>query len=442
MRQRAGPGFSTNSVEEVTFLQPSSSRDTQEVQLLSPNWSTPEHTHDISSGPEIIIKAEPADVVMDEVLDATHEDISNTETLSPPNTETPSPRPSTHELSGTSENEVNIQIPELSNVSDIWEHVAVKSDRDVRLQFRSISLPESPHELSLLIKALGAEDDLVQSARKLLALFNRGDPFIIQPEFVNRLQGAWGKPIEDQPSHDRHLLYTCLNWRASFDYVNWVLTKELSCITASMTAMAALATISKIPTTNVIPEGRVKPTIRETRLIHPLRYLPLAELVQAASRNQFLHLKVCGGIASPTGWIEDHEKDVFSKHFWHVLDSEPEAFLKCTENIRLNVEGSSHVLKPWDEIQIPHPLQVPEIDKGRQIALLKRPNYVEGTEQVYCIFTFDPLDAYRPFVIGSAVLSFFHEGCSCFHGNNEPLTEQDRKTLAQLSSILINLTRN
>jgi hypothetical protein len=134
-------------------------------------------------------------------------------------------------------------------------------------------------------------------------LFNPKDPVILESNFVDRLQRAWGKPKLEIPYDEKSLLYASLSWRTTFDYVDWVLMKELSCITASRTAIAALATVGQVSRGHLLAAGYIESTFLVGRLLYPLRHLPLAETVHAASRNQFLHLQALQawrGFTGPT----------------------------------------------------------------------------------------------------------------------------------------------
>ncbi|KAF9888430.1 hypothetical protein FE257_008708 [Aspergillus nanangensis] len=419
LRQCASPRLSVAHPD----LSPSSISD-GEFSLSSERQRIPPTSSDTINGHQVSITPDPADVVMDEVPNAPGGDISMVGTSS------------LVLFSGadlnTSENAPGEELSESPDILRSWRQlVSIKSDKDVQLTFRRISLPETMHELHSVIRALAGDTDLIESAQMVLALLSPDNPFIITSDFVNRLQRAWGKPSPDPPAHDEPLLYASLTWRASFDYVDWVLTKELSCITATPTAMAKLTIIGRASSGYLFPEGGLQPTTLGKRLIHPLRYLPAAELIQAASRNQTLHLQIRLGCANPAGWIEDHEKSMHSRHLWDCLDSNPEAFSQCAQNVYSSVRGTPPDFQSSNAIDIPLPLQVPEIAKERPIALLKKPGgIVDSLGPPYSIFSFNREDAECPSVIGNAVRSFLRDGFGCFYGNNEPLSVDDRMTLA------------
>ncbi|THC91539.1 hypothetical protein EYZ11_009002 [Aspergillus tanneri] len=388
IRQQTSQDYATlpsqSSLEELALRQPGPSNNSRGFRLPSAGTSSPWPVQDDRRGPGVFVRTELNDMIMDEVPNITQE-VEQIE-------ETPSPTTSSSDTSEDSE--------DLDILPDTWpECMAVKSDKDIERQFRSVSLPESTYRLGRLLKVLGREADLVQTALKLLDLFNLNNPFIVEPEFVDRISAAWGGRVQNKRPRNMGHLYACLHWRTRFDYDDWILTKELSCITASVAAIAALATIGKIPTTNLFPEGGPKPTNRARRLIHPLRYLPLPELVQAASRSQFLHLEVSDGIAKARGWVEDSGKALFSEHFWKCL-SITEAFTVCSGYVFSNIRRLPRSPMSRDEVEIPVPLQISEIAKERQVALLRRSRGAEAIEPAYCVFVFNSLHAYIPFTIG------------------------------------------
>ncbi|KAL2824857.1 hypothetical protein BDW59DRAFT_146802 [Aspergillus cavernicola] len=430
LRERAGPDYpgllSQSSVEVLAPIQspPSDSPPTPPRATTEPG-SIPPPAQSVYTTPEIVVKSEMEDVLMDAVPHISTEDTST------PKPSTPNP-PIQPSLAPSEE-------PEDGNiVPDHWpEHIALRSDLDVQLRFRSLSLPESAHDLSLLLTAIDGEAKIAQTGRKLLDLFNLTDPFITKPDYLAKIAGAWGKREPPFRPNGMPLLYACLHWRATFDYVDWVLMKEFACITASQVAIAALARISNVPAANLFPG--IRSTNHAQYLIHPLRYLPLPELVQAASKNQFLHLKMSNGHATAEGWTEDPEKAAFSERLWECRDSQPKAFIRCLENVYSVTRGTSHFIEPKYDVKIPPLLQVPEIAKSRQFALLRIPPIVEITSPLYCVFDFDTSDSPDPYTTGRAILSFLREGFSCFYGTNLPLTALDREQLALWSTILINL---
>ncbi|EAU36075.1 predicted protein [Aspergillus terreus NIH2624] len=435
LRQRAGLGvsipMSQASLEELSsFEHPSSCSPhggNEGRSSLSNRSTTLESARDSNSDDEVAIKSEPADVMTWEVPNSTHD-----------NTENPCSRTSNAGLS--TECGDAPEIPEWSNTPDAWmEHIAIRSDKDIQIQFRSISLPESPDGLYPLIKAIG-NPDIVHTARRLFALFNLEDPFIVESHFVDRLHRIWGKPQLKVPYDDKSLLFASLSWRTSFDYVDWVLTKELSCITASRRAIAALATVGQVSGGHLLTVGGIESAILEKYLIYPLRHLPLIEMVHAASRNQFLHLQACDGFADPSGWTADDEKGAFSKLFWDSLGLSPDAFLECTRNIYTCVRGRPNVLEFRNDVKIPPPLQVPWVAKEHPIALIRRPSDMgECIGQEYCIFVLDREVVRSPTEIASAILSLLHDENSRFYGSNEPFTAADRKDLALLGSFFAGL---
>jgi hypothetical protein len=173
-----------------------------------------------------------------------------------------------------------------------------------------------------------------------------------------------------------------------------------------MTTIAALATVGQVSRGHLLAAGYIESSFLVGRLLYPLRHLPLAETVHAASRNQFLHLQAWRGLTGPTDWTEDNEKGAFSKLFWDCLDLSPDAFLQCTRNIYTYVRGRPDVLVFRDDVKIPPPLQVPRVAKGHPIVVLRRPSDMEESiSQVYCIFVLDrKMVRFRTEIV-SAILS-------------------------------------
>ncbi|KAL2866007.1 uncharacterized protein BJX67DRAFT_382389 [Aspergillus lucknowensis] len=322
---------------------------------------------------------------------------------------------------------------------DTWPTHVVRSDKNVQLIFRSISLPESTYGLNAMLKVLGGANT-ADTARKLLSIFNRHDPFVVESGYINSLWKAWGGDFDDETRKVQNL-YVCLVWRARFEYQDWTLIKELSCITASKDAIKALSAAGKISTVDEIPQKEPGVTNRANRLIHPVRYLPIAELVQAAARDQCLSLLASKGHAAPDGWTEDHGKAKMSQHFWDCFESHRDAFVQCSERIDVINEGRAHMIGSRKDMKILPIFQVPDIAKERGLALLKRPDGIQADGDRYCMFAFDDWHTNLP-VIGNVIKSFLEEGHGCFYGTNRQLSAADRRTLARWAGILALMEMN
>ncbi|CBF80287.1 predicted protein [Aspergillus nidulans FGSC A4] len=148
-------------------------------------------------------------------------------------------------------------------------------------------------------------------------------------------------------------------------HVDWVLTKELACITASPVAIAAFANIIDYPTAtrNLLLSASMTSTERAPRLIHWLRHLPLLERVQAASRSQFLYLKAFYGRITADDWIENREKAAFTSRLWECRDSQPRTFLRCLKNTYSIAGAKPHFGDPEHDNKILRVLRVPRIAK-------------------------------------------------------------------------------
>ncbi|KAL3464330.1 hypothetical protein BJX64DRAFT_95106 [Aspergillus heterothallicus] len=322
------------------------------------------------------------------------------------------------------------------NDRDTWATYVVRSDANVRLRFASIYLPESTRELDDMLKILGRANT-ADTAREILSLFNWNDPFIVESGYINRLSKAWGQNIGDKPHKPRNL-FACLIWRARFDYEDWTVHKELFCIAATRGTIEALAAAGKIATAKECLQQKLELTIRANRLIHPVRYLPIAELVQAAARSKCLHLKASNGHAAPSGWTEDHRK---TQMLQHILDRfELQRFgpahrpKPIVATIR-SQDGIQHMTGARKDINVPYILQAPEFAKERGMAILKRPNGIETDEAEFCVFAFD--QSHRSLsVLGESIKSFLQEGHSCYYGTDQQLSAGDRKTLARWADAL------
>ncbi|KAL4813114.1 hypothetical protein BDW67DRAFT_193043 [Aspergillus spinulosporus] len=407
LREQAGPDMpvlhAQTSVDILSGIS-NPSRPEPDESSLNPPWETPE----LFSAPEVVVKSETEDA----------------SSVSQPAQPTPT-------LS---------MDPEFENIVPEYypEHIAIRSHKDVQLRFRLLSLPESAHDLTLILAAMGGEAEVRQTALKMLELFNPPYPFIVEPRFIDRIGAAWGSPNCCCLPGNGPLLYACLHWRATIDYYDWVLTKEFACITASPVAIAALANISEFPTATktLLLSASTTSTERAPRVIHPLRHLPLPELVQAASKNQFLYLKAFYGRVTPEDWIEDREKAVFTRRLWECRDSQPRLFTRCPRNIYSIVGAKPHFSEHEHNIKILPMLRVPDIAKERKFALLRNPE--EAQKPPYGVFEFDTRKDAEPDppTIGRAVRSFLQEGSGCFYGTDLPLTALDRKYLAALSDVL------
>ncbi|KAL4778455.1 hypothetical protein BJX76DRAFT_366250 [Aspergillus varians] len=411
LREQAGPEFrgtfSQSNVQELPSISPaSSSSPSTPLQESAQTGSYHEPAQLADNTPEPAIKPEPEhDVVMDVMPHTSHEATSMREASAPSRSIPP-------------------------EHSDVWsELMAVRSAKDVQLRFRSLSLPESADELHQFLIAIDRTPNVVHTAIRLLNLFNPSDPFITEPYLIDRIARVWGNPTHPLRPRDMPLVYASLQWRAEFASADWVLTKEFACITASKAAIAALTRISKISAGKLFPKRGIKPTKQAPRLIHPLRHLPLPELVHAAAKDQFLYLQVSDGYATSAGWVEDFAKDTFSSTLWAARDSQPDcSFRGCTENICSTVTGSSHFTKPMHYGELLPALEAPKVGK----------HVIKPT---YCVFGFDSLDADRPARIGSAIRAFLDErpcvqgGFGYFYGSNFPITALDRDALAGLAAL-------
>ncbi|KAL3429084.1 hypothetical protein BDV09DRAFT_190431 [Aspergillus tetrazonus] len=430
LREQAGPDIpglqAQTSIDILSGISSPSPTERAESSL-DPTWATSElnsnwqSVQSVSTVPDVVVKSEIEDVSMDGVP----EERLTPEASSVSQPAQPIPAPSVD--------------PEYGDILPEYypEHIAIRSHRDVQLRFRLLSLPESAHDLALILAAMDGEANIHLTARKMLELFNPPYPLIVDSQFIDGIGAAWGSPNPRPSPSDGPLLYACLHWGATIDYVDWVLTKEFACITASPVAIAALANISDYPTAtrNLLLSVSTTLTERAPRLIHPLRHLPLPELVQAASKDQFLYLKAFYGRVTADDWIEDREKAAFTRRLWECRDSQPRTFLRCLKNIYSIAGAKPHFGEPEHDIKILPLLLVPTIAKEREFALLRNP--VEAKKPPYCVFEFNNRDAEpNPPTIGRAVRSFLEEGPGCFYGRNLPLTALDKKYLAALSDVL------
>ncbi|KAL4756631.1 uncharacterized protein BDW70DRAFT_165864 [Aspergillus foveolatus] len=385
LREQAGPdipGLHAQTSVDILLGISSPSRSEPAGSSLDPPWATSElngswqSAQSVSTVPDVVVKSVIEDVSMDRVPEGRIRDI----------------------------------LPEYYP-----EHIAIRSHIHVQLRFRLLSLPGSAHDLALILAAMDGEAKIHRTARKMLELFNPPYPFIVESHFIDRIGAAWGSPNHRPSPSDGPLLYACLHWGATTDYVDWVLTKEFA---------------------NLLLSASTASTERAPRLIQPLRHLLLPELVQAASKDQFLYLKAFYGRVTADDWIEDREKAAFTRRLWECRDSQPRAFLRCHKNIYSIAGAKPHFGEPEHDIKILPMLRVPGIAKEREFALLRNP--VEAKKPPYCVFEFNNRNDAEPNppTIGRAVRSFLQEGSGCFYGTNLPLTALDKKYLAALSDIL------
>ena len=422
LQEQAGPDFpgllSHNSVESLAPVQnPLPDSTLTPPRLATEPIRTPQLEQSVSTEFEIFVKPETENVAMDEVPHISTEDI-------------PARNQSTHPtLISTAERRHQTIIP------DGWPgHLALRSQFDVQLRFRSLSLPESAHDLSVLLATIDGKNKIAQTGMRLLESFNLSVPLRMEPAFIDRIRHAWGESQPPFRPEGQPLLYTCLHWRATIDYVDWVVINELACITASEIAMGVLAYISHIP--GVQPSRGLISGECVPRLIHDLRRLPLPELVQAANRKEFLHLRYLYTYDNTRHGKGDIQREGFFKRLWKRRDTQPRDFIGCPENICSVVRGETHFHEPEDEVEIPPALQVPEVAKECQFALLRVPPTVKAAYPPYCVYVFG---SPSPSTIGREISSLTLEAFGCFYGTDIPLTEVDRKYLTQTSRILINL---
>ncbi|OJJ03470.1 hypothetical protein ASPVEDRAFT_29987 [Aspergillus versicolor CBS 583.65] len=225
-----GPNLlSQDSVQVMPPIQPSLGSPPALLPETTEPVSSAETMHFSSTTPAIVAKPETEDVVIDDVPDISTQDTPITEATMEP---TP--------ISITERTDRTI-------IPDGWPgHLALRSQFDVHLRFRSLSLPESAHDLSVLLATIDGKDKIAQTGIKLLESFS-----LISPLWMD--QTCLGDPEAPLRPESQPLLYACLHWRTTIDYDNWVIKNELAWITASDVAMGVLAYISHIP--GVKPSG-------------------------------------------------------------------------------------------------------------------------------------------------------------------------------------------
>lgn len=432
LQEQAGPDFlgllSHNSVESIAPIQdPLRDSTLTPPRVTTEATSSPQPEQSTFTGREIVVKPEAENVVIDGVP---HISTGDTPTAYDSTMEPPA--------RGSSMQPIPISAAESRDrtiIPDGWPgHLALRSQFDVQLRFRSLSLPESAHDLSALLATIDGKDKIAQTGIKLLESFDLGSPLRMEPVFIDRIRQAWGEPECPLRPESQPLLYACLHWRTTIDYAEWAVTNELACITASEVAMGVLAYISHIP--GVQPSGGVISRESVPSLIHDLRRLPLPELVQAAARKEFLHLRNSYTYDKPRNRKDDIQKEELFERLWQCRDTRPKNFSGCLENSCTVVRGKTHLYESEDEVEIPPALQVPEVAKECQFALLRVPHTVQARYPPYCVYVFG---SPSPSMIGREITWLIIEPFSCFYGNNLPLTELDRTYLTQTSRILMNL---
>ncbi|KAL5340257.1 hypothetical protein BJX70DRAFT_361907 [Aspergillus crustosus] len=199
----------------------------------------------------------------------------------------------------------------VSDQPDWGNDFMIRSETDIKSQFRLISLPESGGGLTQIVLALGGTRNFYQAAQNLVTLFNLQDPLLITAGVIYRLHRFW----TDSPSHtavlhgDPEITFTSISLRTYFDYDSGQATQELSCIMASATAMKLLISILTGTEDKLIPKDRLLPTLLLPRTFRPLRDIPAHELTRSAVKDTYLHLHALNHIASANSWVQNREKD-------------------------------------------------------------------------------------------------------------------------------------
>ncbi|KAL4949061.1 hypothetical protein BDW69DRAFT_188669 [Aspergillus filifer] len=375
--------------------------------------------------PEPHVKSEATDTGIQQVPVSDTEDEDASEYITPKSSQVqPSPQ------------EVESRDPYGFRPEDWPQYIALRSASSIQLRFRYLSLPESAHDLSTMLIAINKNADVSQTARKLLALFQLPNPLIIDSSLITRIRHSWGG--DEGPSRAEHTrgLYACLHWRASFDYIDWTLTKELALITASQYAITFLHNLAKMRPPLQSLAG--KSTEVAKHLIRPLRYITLPELVHAAAKNQFLCLKPYNGQVTARGWLEDPEKAAFSARLWECRDAN--LFLRCPDNEKSVCESSHPHRDVEPPVELPPPLQLEDdAAKDDDFALLHIPPSVHVTKPEYCIFAFKSDGPLNPQQAGTRILSLLRDGSGMFFGTSRRLGVQDRLYLKALANLLIDI---
>ncbi|KAL4964975.1 uncharacterized protein BDV14DRAFT_174059 [Aspergillus stella-maris] len=319
--------------------------------------------------------------------------------------------------------------------SEHWQqYIALRAGSSIQLLFRCLSLPESVYGLSAILKHIDNDADVSQTAHKLLVLFQPMDPLIVDTYFLNRIRRSWGAVERPNTAGNSRRIYACLHWRASFNYADWMLTKELAVITASEAAMSFLISLANM--SRVYGSLPGKSTKIAKHLIRPLRYMPLPELVQAAAKDQFLYLKPSDGKVTSKGWWEDREKADFSTRLWKCRDAP--LLRQCYDS---SVSKSFHQWSNVDPpVKLPRALRL-EDDTAEYdgVALLRIPPEVRVTKPEYCIFSYQTQIAPNPQRAGRKMLSLLRDAPDVFFGTRRRLGGQDQLYLRALAKLLIDI---
>ncbi|KAE8363421.1 hypothetical protein BDV27DRAFT_158820 [Aspergillus caelatus] len=244
-----------------------------------------------------------------------------------------------------------------------WSKIAhIRSETDVRYQFRSISLPESKKGLTRILLAIGGTRHFYQAAQQLLSLFNLDGPLIIRAEQIYHLHSTWTNTPYDSLSSDPEIHFASLSFRPFFDVMTGQMTQELSCITASILSMELLVGILTETEKKQFCEDGITPTLLLPQTIALLRDISALELTQAAFQDLHLHLHAFKQIAGVNNWVEDRTKSRILETFWAVADGQELSFWRCPHQLCSSVERTAfpnsteegHILRrlvqgPWQE---------------------------------------------------------------------------------------------
>lgn len=189
-----------------------------------------------------------------------------------------------------------MQVSETTGASDNWatwtKDAVIRSETDMQYQFRSLSLPESRTHLTRILLAIGGTRHFYEAARMLVAYFTLDDPLIIGAGFIYDLHRIWTNRPLDRISGDPERNIAGLSFRAYFDYSSCQLTQELSCVTASITAMELLLSILSPSESVIFTRNEITPSLLLPGTVEPLRDASAPRLTRAAIKDLYLHLKV------------------------------------------------------------------------------------------------------------------------------------------------------
>jgi hypothetical protein len=231
------------------------------------------------------------------------------------------------------------QQPEPSNPPK--RQSVIRDTNEVFFSFRHLTLPDMTSKLIAILNPPGSGDNEVnQKSTSLLDLFNLEHPLLVKAEFIYRLQKLWTGATSNHPIIDsEQLVFAHISFQSYFRPSDFHIVRELSCITASFSAIITLQRLA----------GTQLPLSSAYADLHLYKFLPLAELsgehsLRAAARNLRLTLRVTKGdfIMQPScRWVKQISQGEFVSSIWDKLETFSPVSAQSSELRRLSATNTS-----------------------------------------------------------------------------------------------------